>query len=387
MPTGDISGGYGFAGQRYDSIARLEYSSSGYYNPLLHRFISQSPFLLPADSGNPYVRAGNSPANAGSSALWNSTLSMHNAPARDFLLQANDFFNGFADRVTGGLSTRAQQWIGNDDLIDTTSDAYRNGGYAGQVVNIGLMIASGGATGLAKLGAGAINATGAVGNTWNAADAMGHGDYLGAASGIAQAGLMGLNGFGSACRVSKSFAGLGSAAETAAAVGTRGMLGFGAVMGGINGGMKIANGEYVGGALDFLEAGVAGAHMLRSCFAAGTKLLTEEGYRRVEETLEDDHVGSRDEHDPQGPLVYKRVEEVFTRAAMILELQIGGQTIKTTGEHPFYVEHRGWVPAKELSTGDQLATLDGQYVAVESFRATQKFVQVYNFRIADHHTY
>jgi intein/homing endonuclease len=61
--------------------------------------------------------------------------------------------------------------------------------------------------------------------------------------------------------------------------------------------------------------------------------------------------------------------------------------IKTTGEHPFYVESRGWLPAKELSVGDMLATLDGQFVPVTSVRATEEFVQVYNFRIADHHTY
>jgi hypothetical protein len=208
-----------------------------------------------------------------------------------------------------------------------------------------------------------------------------------AAMGFAQAGLMGLNGLGSVCQVGSRFAAFGSVAKGTAEIGTRGMLGLGAAMGGVSAYDKYQHGEYLGAALDLVEAGVAGAHMLRSCFPAGTKLVTEEGYRLVEEILQDDEVGSRDEHNPNGPLVFKRVEEVFTRAAMILELHVGGQLIKTTGEHPFYVENRGWLPAKELAVGDMLATLDGPYVPVTSVRATEEFTQVYNFRIADHHTY
>jgi intein/homing endonuclease len=72
---------------------------------------------------------------------------------------------------------------------------------------------------------------------------------------------------------------------------------------------------------------------------------------------------------------------------MILELNVAGNIIRTTAEHPFYVADKGWTPAGELAAGDKLATLDGQYVPVTSVRATEEFTQVYNFRIADHHTY
>ncbi len=45
------------------------------------------------------------------------------------------------------------------------------------------------------------------------------------------------------------------------------------------------------------------------------------------------------------------VEEVFVRTAPVLDLHVGGRTITTTAEHPFFAEGRGWVPARELERG------------------------------------
>lgn len=40
-----------------------------------------------------------------------------------------------------------------------------------------------------------------------------------------------------------------------------------------------------------------------------------------------------------------------------MELQVGGEIIETTGEHPFFVKDKGWLAAKELCIGDELNTL------------------------------
>lgn len=97
---------------------------------------------------------------------------------------------------------------------------------------------------------------------------------------------------------------------------------------------------------------------------------------------------SRNEFDPQGPLELKRVEELFTRTSPIIELEIAGQTIGTTDEHPFYVPAReAFVPARELKTGDQLISHDGQLIVIDAVRVTDQIANVYNMRVADDHAY
>ncbi|MGC3967431.1 MAG: polymorphic toxin-type HINT domain-containing protein [Pirellulales bacterium] len=86
----------------------------------------------------------------------------------------------------------------------------------------------------------------------------------------------------------------------------------------------------------------------KTCFRAGTPLVCEDGYRKVEDLRVGDRLAARDEFDSNGPIEYKAIEEVFERRGLILEVTVGGQTIGTTAEHPFYVHDRGWTPAGEL---------------------------------------
>ena len=83
------------------------------------------------------------------------------------------------------------------------------------------------------------------------------------------------------------------------------------------------------------------------CFAAGTKLWTPDGYRAVESFQRGDVVYSRSEYDPAGAVEAKVVEEVFERFAGIQHLHAGGRVIRTTLEHPFFTNDRGWTPVKD----------------------------------------
>ncbi len=104
---------------------------------------------------------------------------------------------------------------------------------------------------------------------------------------------------------------------------------------------------------------------------------------------------ARDEHDADGELVLRQVEEVFERTAYRLQIitlrSSSGiqQTLKTTAEHPVYAMQQGWVEAGKLKAGDTIAEPGGgisTIIAVRTERHPQG-IAVYNFRVQDAHTY
>jgi hypothetical protein len=125
----------------------------------------------------------------------------------------------------------------------------------------------------------------------------------------------------------------------------------------------------------------------KTCFAPGTPMRTPGGSRNIEDIRAGDLVLSRDENNCEGPVEAKVVEEVFVRAGQLWRLDVNGQTIRTTAEHPFFVAGKGWVPCHELKVGDRLLIESGAWVAVEAVEDTGVWSTVYNLQVADYHTY
>jgi hypothetical protein len=128
-------------------------------------------------------------------------------------------------------------------------------------------------------------------------------------------------------------------------------------------------------------------NFLAACFAAGTPILGEHGSKPVEQYEVGDRVWARDENDPNGPAELKKVEEVFVRQGLVWHVHVGGQVIRTTGEHPFWVRGQGWTKVCALKPGDLLVGHDAQGSCVEDVLDTGEVETVFNFRVADHHTY
>ena len=124
-----------------------------------------------------------------------------------------------------------------------------------------------------------------------------------------------------------------------------------------------------------------------SCFVAGTPLLTPSGAVAIELLQIGDVVLSRSEHDPDCPVEARPVVQVFVRFSEVLDLHIGGQVIRTTLEHPFYVAGRGWLPAGQLAEGDLLVSHDRVLLPVEGVVQTGEMEKVYNVEVEEHHTY
>ncbi|KWX80493.1 hypothetical protein AMQ84_03375 [Paenibacillus riograndensis] len=90
-----------------------------------------------------------------------------------------------------------------------------------------------------------------------------------------------------------------------------------------------------------------------NCFTAGTKILTDEGEKNIEDIEVGDKVLSKDE--TTGEVAYQEVTYTFNHETdAIYNIHVGGQTIESTFNHPFYVKDKGWTYVKDLKVGDLL---------------------------------
>lgn len=134
----------------------------------------------------------------------------------------------------------------------------------------------------------------------------------------------------------------------------------------------------------FEEADSKGAS---NCFVAGTKILTTEGEKNIEDIQVGDWVVSDDPNTP-GEIEAKQVTDTFIRQTSgLVDLYVDGEVISTTGEHPFWTPDKGWVEAKDLEVGSFLQTEDGRIIDVDKIEKREGQFQVYNFRVEGFHTY
>lgn len=123
-----------------------------------------------------------------------------------------------------------------------------------------------------------------------------------------------------------------------------------------------------------------------NCFTAGTKVLTDEGEKPIEEIEVGDKVLAKD--DETGEMAYKEVEWLFQRdVEETYNITVGGEVITTTDEHPFWIVGKGWVESKSLVVGDVLTTSDGKELAIDKIEVKKEHKTVYNFKVKDFHTY
>ncbi|MFT9078474.1 polymorphic toxin-type HINT domain-containing protein [Ethanoligenens sp.] len=140
----------------------------------------------------------------------------------------------------------------------------------------------------------------------------------------------------------------------------------------------------IGGAV----TGGIGRLASNACFVAGTRVLTAAGTIPIEEIKTGDLVYSEDPET--GKTGLKRVVRTYVHETYeLVHVHVGNEEIKTTREHPFWVIKKGWVGAGELKPGDILKLESGKAQPVQSI-SVEKLgtpVAVYNFEVADWHTY
>ncbi len=126
----------------------------------------------------------------------------------------------------------------------------------------------------------------------------------------------------------------------------------------------------------------------QACFVAGTPVVVKEGFKRVADVKLGDVVACKSDGDPWGELYWRVVDRLFKHdPTPVLGIEIAGRLIRGTANHLYYAEGRGWIKASELRVGDQVIGHDGRLHAVTAIIDNGEVEPVYNFAVAEHHTY
>ena len=124
------------------------------------------------------------------------------------------------------------------------------------------------------------------------------------------------------------------------------------------------------------------------CFTGDILVTTEDGLKPIEDVKVGEFVWSEDTETGEKEL--RKVLAVFVTETMeLVHVWVGKEEIKTTQNHPFYVEGQGWKAAGELVAGDVLRTESGCRESVRgvSIERLEEPVRVWNLEIERQHTY
>ena|GEM_PF-821553 len=154
--------------------------------------------------------------------------------------------------------------------------------------------------------------------------------------------------------------------------------------------IKLFNGEKeIVRAVDYSDdAWKAVSKIPCNCFTAGTKVITDEGEKNIEDIEVGDKVLSKDENT--GGVGYKEVTATFnheTGTDEVYKIHVGDQVIESTFNHPFWVDGQGWTFVKDLEVGDLLVQSDGNTLKIESIELEHESATVYNMTVDEFHTY
>ena len=139
-----------------------------------------------------------------------------------------------------------------------------------------------------------------------------------------------------------------------------------------------------------IAAFTGGMSSAMKCFIAGTVIVTETGFARIEDVKPGDIVLSTNT-DTMETGCKKVLEKYVRKTRELVHIIVGGKEIVSTPDHPYYVEGRGFVNACQLCIGSPLLDADGKILEVEQICKEQlgknEEVKVYNFQVEDWHTY
>ncbi|MDR3055788.1 MAG: HINT domain-containing protein [Zoogloeaceae bacterium] len=147
------------------------------------------------------------------------------------------------------------------------------------------------------------------------------------------------------------------------------------------------------------------------CFVAGTLVYTKDGLKPIEEirvgdwvlSFPDDQVPPlrfREENGErwfiprqEDEYTYRQVTRTFVHEdkpiceVEVIDFANGIEKLKVTLDHPFYVRHKGWMPASEMNYRCALYNQEFANLMVGRVSVTGECARVYNLEVDEFHTY
>lgn len=153
--------------------------------------------------------------------------------------------------------------------------------------------------------------------------------------------------------------------------------------------------------VDFDIAAAAGHRYF--CFVPGTPVQTPSGTQAIETLQPGDQVRCFDPENSRWSNCQVSAQHKLDHEGYIYTIEIEGQQLQATAEHPFWVEDtkvaqngqvgsgnkaKGrWVPVQELEVGDQVRLTTGAQARISQIRRRFQKTPVYTLSVEDLHTY
>ena len=121
-------------------------------------------------------------------------------------------------------------------------------------------------------------------------------------------------------------------------------------------------------------------------FSGDTLVATANGEIPIDAIVIGDHILAYDQQ--LGSIGYYNVTATWKHVdSVIVLLNIGGEQIETTPEHPFFTEETGWTRAINLWSGIHVRRADGSYGRILEITVYKHSESMYNLTVALAHTY
>ena len=132
-----------------------------------------------------------------------------------------------------------------------------------------------------------------------------------------------------------------------------------------------------------------GTIYLSPCFVAGTKVLTKDGLKNIEDIKIGEYVYAIN-LDTNEKELSKVTDTIKTQNNKIYEVTLeNNEIIKSTERHEYYVLDKGWVKSYDLKVGDILSSTTKGRLKIKNIviKTYDKPVNTYNLTVEGNHNY
>lgn len=124
------------------------------------------------------------------------------------------------------------------------------------------------------------------------------------------------------------------------------------------------------------------------CFVAGTKVLTQNGYKNIEDIKIGEMVYSYNLNNNELELK-EVINTILSYTKDTYKVTIDGKIVEMSPKHQVYIIDKGWVRAYDLKVGDKMLKSDNTIIEIENieYKVYDKVIPTYNLTVEDNNNF